>query len=351
MGLIFHFLVETSVHFFPRAYFTLSLWRHLEKMPFRDKEGRYCGTLHRKEVDNHWTRNYFILDEEKCLLRYFSPMEASEEIVNWEEYDGEINIRFITKIEDKSKSDENQTQDHYFEIQTCKERFHLRAVTKVGKDEWITTLRKAAVNPSKRPEPREETTSLTSSENEKKSTEDSGKAERICYETKIIAGVVVRRPVLKRAESDSEGGKLSVDSLKRSGSAGNASTIKVIKEGYLTKKGAVVKSWKRRYFKLDLLKLAYYDKPADSDPIRVINCSDIVTATKSFGSDREHLFEVVTDGRTFYMQGDTAEEMNSWIEEINGISHRGRSCSEPEHGKVHENGLDGKFQYLKTTTI
>ncbi|XP_029183251.1 pleckstrin homology domain-containing family A member 1-like isoform X2 [Acropora millepora] len=300
-------------------------------MPFRDEEGRYCGTLHRKEVDNHWTRNYFILDEEKCLLRYFSPMEAS--------------------IEDKSKSDDNQTQDHYFEIQTCKERFHLKAVTKVGKDEWITTLRKAAVNPSKRPEPREETTSLTSSENEKKSTEDSGKAERICYETKIIAGVVVRRPVLKRAESDNEGGKLSVDSLKRSGSAGNASTIKLLKEGYLTKKGAVVKSWKRRYFKLDFLKLAYYDKPTDSDPIRVINCSDIVTATKSFGSDREHLFEVVTDGRTFYMQGDTAEEMNSWIEAINGISHRGRSCSEPEHGKVHENGLDGKFQYLKTTTI
>ena len=31
-----------------------------------------------------------------------------------------------------------------------------------------------------------------------------------------------------------------MDSLKRSGSAGNASTIKLIKEGYLTKKGAVV---------------------------------------------------------------------------------------------------------------
>lgn len=29
------------------------------------------------------------------------------------------------------------------------------------------------------------------------------------------------------------------------------------------------------------------------------------------------------------IQGDTAEEMNSWIEAINGISHRGRSCSEP----------------------
>lgn len=29
------------------------------------------------------------------------------------------------------------------------------------------------------------------------------------------------------------------------------------------------------------------------------------------------------------LQGETAEEMNSWIEAINGISHRGRSCSEP----------------------
>lgn len=335
-------------------------------MPVRDNEGRYCGTLHRKEAGNHWTRNYFVLDEEKCLLRYFSPKEASvvninsrceleiaekEESVNWEEYEGEINIRLITKIEDKSKSDENQTEDHYFEIQTCKERFHLKAITKVGKDDWITTLRKAAVNPSKRPELREETTSLTSSENEKESTEDSGKAENICYETKIVAGVVVRRPVLRKTESDSDGGKLSVDSLKRSGSAGNASTIKPIKEGYLTKKGAVVKNWKRRYFKLDFVKLAYYDKPTDSDPIRVINCSDISTATKSFGSDREHLFEVVTEGRTFYMQGDTAEEMKAWIEAINGISHRGRSCSEPEHGKVHGNGLDGKFPYLMTTPL
>lgn len=29
------------------------------------------------------------------------------------------------------------------------------------------------------------------------------------------------------------------------------------------------------------------------------------------------------------LQGDTAEEMKAWIEAINGISHRGRSCSEP----------------------
>lgn len=39
---------------------------------------------------------------------------------------------------------------------------------------------------------------------------------------------------------DSDGGSYSSDSLIRSGSAGSTNTIKPIKEGYLTKKGAVV---------------------------------------------------------------------------------------------------------------
>ena len=51
-------------------------------MPIRDEDGRFCGTLNRKEVDGHWERNFFILDEDECLLRYFSYMVAqvSQEI-------------------------------------------------------------------------------------------------------------------------------------------------------------------------------------------------------------------------------------------------------------------------------
>lgn len=45
-------------------------------MPLRDTKGRFCGTLNRKQADNNWQRNYFVLDEEKCLLRYFSLMDA-----------------------------------------------------------------------------------------------------------------------------------------------------------------------------------------------------------------------------------------------------------------------------------
>lgn len=44
----------------------------------------------------------------------------------------------------------------------------------------------------------------------------------------------------QNTDIDSEGGSLPSDSLIRSGSAGMTSTIKPIKEGYLTKKGAVV---------------------------------------------------------------------------------------------------------------
>ena len=45
-------------------------------MPVRDSQGRFCGTLHRKEVDGQWDRYYFVLDEDKCLLRYFSLLDA-----------------------------------------------------------------------------------------------------------------------------------------------------------------------------------------------------------------------------------------------------------------------------------
>ena len=44
----------------------------------------------------------------------------------------------------------------------------------------------------------------------------------------------------QNTDVDGEGGSLPGDSLIRSGSAGMTSTIKPIKEGYLTKKGAVV---------------------------------------------------------------------------------------------------------------
>jgi len=52
------------------------------------------------------------------------------------------------------------------------------------------------VNPSKRQEPREEITSPPA-ENDKENADSNDKTERVCYETKIIGGVVVKTPVRK----------------------------------------------------------------------------------------------------------------------------------------------------------
>lgn len=52
------------------------------------------------------------------------------------------------------------------------------------------------MDPSKRQEPREDIKSPPT-ENDKENADSSDKTERVCYETKIIAGVVVRTPVRK----------------------------------------------------------------------------------------------------------------------------------------------------------
>ncbi|KAJ7375177.1 hypothetical protein OS493_001916 [Desmophyllum pertusum] len=323
-------------------------------MPLRDKEGRFCGTLHRKEVDGHWDRSYFVLDEDKCLLRYFSHINAQEEILDWDDHDGEINIRLITKIEDKSKTEDKSSKyEGYIEIQTCNERFYVRADTKEGTQEWIRTLRKAAVNPSKRKEDsmarEDKPVNHPTEASDKDSVTD--KTERVCYETKIIGGVVVKTPVRKMTDSDSESFSSS-DSLIRSGSASMASTMKPIKEGYLTKKGAVVKNWKKEIFQAGQLKLAYYEKDSDKDPLKVIYSSNIVAVRQNVGADntREHLFEVVTASRTFLIQGKTEEEMHSWIGAIAGTSLRGRSSSEPDSKKSKEL-LKKQSEYAETTIL
>lgn len=320
-------------------------------MPLRDSEGRFCGTLQRKESDGQWDRYYFVLDEDKCLLRYFSPLNEQEKVkLDWEDYKGQINIRLITKIEDKSKN------EGCIEIQTCSERYYVRADTKEGGEEWIRTLRKAAVHPTKRKD--DSTAREEKSANHRTVGTDkdntSEKTERVVYETKIIGGVAVKTPVKKNTDVDGEGGSLPGDSLIRSGSAGMTSTIKPIKEGYLTKKGAVVKSWKKRYFKLDTFRLAYYDKYNDKEPIKVINSNEVLAVKPSQSTDnnREHLFEVVTHTRTFLIQGKSEEEMHSWIDAIASALLRGRSSSEPDAKKSQEIFRKSvNYPYAETTTL
>ena len=49
----------------------------------------------------------------------------------------------------------------------------------------------------------------------------------------------------------------------------------IAKEGWCWKQGAVMKNWKRRYFRLNVVKLMYFENNLVADPIRSINTHDI----------------------------------------------------------------------------
>lgn len=77
LGCIFVFVESEACLCFP-AHFFACCHAGICKMPLRDEQGRFCGTLQRKEADGHWERNFFVLDEDKYLLRYFSYMNADQ---------------------------------------------------------------------------------------------------------------------------------------------------------------------------------------------------------------------------------------------------------------------------------
>ncbi|GFR71078.1 pleckstrin homology domain-containing family A member 1 [Elysia marginata] len=78
------------------------------------------------------------------------------------------------------------------------------------------------------------------------------------------------------------------------------------------------KSWKRRYFTLHHMGLSYSKSEQDKQPIRTIPLQDILESRPSDGTQlhRDNLFEVLTSKRIFYIQCDSPQDMNRWIEAI-----------------------------------
>ncbi|XP_032222070.2 pleckstrin homology domain-containing family A member 1 isoform X2 [Nematostella vectensis] len=377
-------------------------------MLHRDEYSRLLGSLYLKDQNEDWKNKLFILDEEQCLLRYFHHTYVycppNEKL--WNMPEGEIKLRFITKIEERPYSPEN---GYCFEIQMFDaKKYFLKSEKEKEMQEWVTNLRRVAVDPTRRqqkgsiskqidnpppedPQPiptdteevtngkdkpmehisyetkivggvvirkpvvmvdptRRQQKGSISKQIDNPPPEDpqpiptdteevtNGKdkpMEHISYETNIVGGVVIRKPVVMKADSDTES-QASLDSQGSSFSESVAGTrgIKVIKDGYLVKKGAVVKNWKKRYFKLDLVKFSYYEKDTDRDPIRTIPTVDISEARVSKivdGGTKEHMFEVVTPHRTFYLQAYTDADMQSWIKALHSAikSIRGRTASGP----------------------
>lgn len=86
------------------------------------------------------------------------------------------------------------------------------------------------------------------------------------------------------------------------------------KEGYLTKLGGVIKSWRKRWFVLRNYKLSYFKSHQSASPIKVINLTEATEVDYDNSTGKENCFKIVLPWRTFFIYALTPEECQSWVE-------------------------------------
>jgi hypothetical protein len=103
----------------------------------------------------------------------------------------------------------------------------------------------------------------------------------------------------------------------------------VVKEGFLNKKGGMLKVWSRRYFMLNKQSLVYFRKEQDCTAIKSqfrpmgrIFLSDIVSVDAAAAKDaraeqkRAHVFSLQTKKRVTILQACSDDEQREWMDAI-----------------------------------
>lgn len=95
----------------------------------------------------------------------------------------------------------------------------------------------------------------------------------------------------------------------------------LVKAGWLTKRGGVVKSWKRRFFLLDGVErsMTYYKSEAREEVTGKIMLEGCSVSNAEERNKKKHCFEVGTAGRTYVLVADSPKEMQDWMDAINTV--------------------------------
>ncbi len=104
------------------------------------------------------------------------------------------------------------------------------------------------------------------------------------------------------------------------------SSTLALKEGFLQKKGGIIKSWSRRFFILNKQSLVYFKREQDLtngqlqedlQPLGRIFLSDIVTiVTDGIEKKRSFVFALHTKKRAVLLQAASNEDRQGWVETI-----------------------------------
>jgi len=88
------------------------------------------------------------------------------------------------------------------------------------------------------------------------------------------------------------------------------------KEGFLTKQGGSIKTWRRRWFVLKEKKLVYFKTRNDLEATGVIELEPDSFVKDERDKKRRFMFSVGTSRRVFFIVADNEKDMLSWIEGI-----------------------------------
>jgi len=267
-----------------------------------NSDGFPCGFLDldvTKEASSrpHFERYFFVLNWCENTLFYY---EDDPKYITPPVEIGRFRLQYMSMVEDAA----NFKNRHPFSlaITISGMRYFIKAKTEQEKKLWIETIGSTArmQGQSLAPESRLHTTPQSSLDMNRFS---------------------IRSDVAPAAEYDSE---CSDDDRLRppTGWTPVSAGEEPIKQGYCVKQGAIVKTWKKRWCILAHSGLAYYKNFENTrTPIRVITREEITDVRPSVGIhlNREHLFEVVTPHRVFYIQSEGPHDCEDWIESIKKI--------------------------------
>ncbi|KAM9831252.1 pleckstrin homology domain-containing family A member 1-like [Neosynchiropus ocellatus] len=290
-------------------------------MPYVDRQNRVCGFLDIEEVENsgRFLRRYFILNTEEGALMWF--MDNPQNLPQGTARVGSLNLSYISMVNDASKL--RPKAEFCFVINAAGRKFFLQADDQQDLVEWIAVLNSA----TKITVPKLGDGAVGASE----SQQDPGSVMQGSTKTEIIGGVPItictQVPGEGHTEPEPNSSWRNQNQLPYFLSR-EIQSQSVIKTGYCVKQGAVMKTWKRRYFVLEQNSLSYYKSEQEREPLRVIPLKDVQKVQEGPHSDnmtRDNLFEVVTSSRTFYIQTDSPEETAKWIRSITAavVAQRG----------------------------
>ncbi|XP_053270002.1 pleckstrin homology domain-containing family A member 1 isoform X2 [Pleuronectes platessa] len=288
-------------------------------MPYKDRQNRSCGFLdiEENESSGRFLRRYFILDTQQCSLLWY--MDNPQNLPKGAEKVGSLKLTYISKVSDATKH--RPKAEFCFVINAGMRKFYLQANDQQDLVEWISVLNNATKITV--PKPGEGHTVHA------EPPQDVQGMKQVSYKTEIIGGVPITTATQGEGQNGAERGavKRTQNQLPYFLSRG-AQDQAVIKAGYCVKQGAVMKTWKRRYFMLEENALSYYKSDQEREALRVIALKEIHKVQECKQSElmmRDNLFEMVTSSRTFYIQADSPEDMHSWIKAISGaiVAQRG----------------------------